>query len=232
MTWIRSGLFALLFYPFTVVAVLAAFVGALFGQHAVIAAAVWWTRGHACLARNLLGIHTRLEGRLPSGPVLIAAKHQSMYETLEVVRLFDRPAVVMKKELTDLPGWGKIARLYGAVSVDRKAGASALREMMRDGKAAIAQGRGIVIFPEGTRVAPGEQPPLQPGFAGLYRALGLPVVPVAIDSGRLWGRNSFLKRPGTITFRFGEEIPAGLPRAEVEQRVHAGMNAMDTPLSP
>ncbi len=230
MIWLRSALFTLLFYPFTVLAVLMAFAGAPFGQAPVISAAVFWTRGHAWLARNLLGIRTRVEGTLPTRPVLIAAKHQSMYETLEFVRLLDRPAVVMKKELTDTPGWGKIAKLYGAVSVDRKAGAAALREMMRDGRAAIAQGRGIVIFPEGTRVAPGERPPLQPGFAGLYRAIGLPVVPVAIDSGRLWGRNSFLKHPGTITFRFGQEIPAGLPRAEVEQRVHTGMNALDTPL--
>lgn len=232
MLHFRSALFAFLFYPFTVFAVLAAFVGSLFGQDQVISAAVFWTRGNAWLARHILRIHTHVEGDMPNRPVLIAAKHQSMYETLEFVRLLNRPAVVMKKELTDLPGWGKIAKLYGAVSVDRKAGASALREMMRDGKAAVAQGRAILIFPEGTRVAPGDQPPLQPGFAGLYRALGLPVVPVAIDSGRLWGRDGFLKRPGTITFRFGEEIPAGLPRAEVEQRVHAGMNALDTPLSP
>lgn len=230
MIWLRSAVFTLLFYPFTVLAVTMAFAGAPFGQGPVISAAVFWTRGHAWLARNILRIHTRVEGTRPTTPVLIAAKHQSMYETLEFVRLLDRPAVVMKKELTDIPGWGKIAKLYGAVSVDRKAGASALRDMMREGKAAVAQGRAILIFPEGTRVPPGTQPPLQPGFAGLYRALGLPVVPVAIDSGRLWGRGSFLKQPGTITFRFGEEIPAGLPRAEAEQRVHAAINALERPL--
>lgn len=233
MIWLRSALFALFFYPFTVLAVLGAFVAAPFGRGGVIWVATFWTKGHYVLVRALLGIRTRVEGTPPSRPVLIASKHQSMYETLEFVRLLDRPAVVMKKELTDIAGWGKIARLYGAVSVNREAGASALRAMMREAKAALDQGRGILIFPEGTRVSVGEQPPLQPGFAGLYRALGLPVVPVAVDSGRLWGRKSFLKRPGTITFRFGEEVPAGLPRAEVERRVHAAMNALDgDPVSP
>jgi 1-acyl-sn-glycerol-3-phosphate acyltransferase len=85
----------------------------------------------------------------------------------------------------------------------------------------------VLIFPEGTRVAPGEQPPLQPGFAGLYKQLGLPVVPVALDSGRLWPRNSFVKRPGIVTVRFGEPIPPGLPRAEIEAKVHAAINALE-----
>jgi 1-acyl-sn-glycerol-3-phosphate acyltransferase len=92
----------------------------------------------------------------------------------------------------------------------------------------MAAGRAIMIFPEGTRVAPGEHPPIKSGFAGLYRQLDLPVVPVALDSGRLWPRNSFLKRAGTVTFRFGEFIPPGLPRKEAEARVHTAINALET----
>ena len=98
---------------------------------------------------------------------------------------------------------------------------------MRAAEAAIAEGRPIIIFPEGTRVPPGETPPLQPGFAGLYRALKLPVVPVAVDSGRLAPRNSFVKRPGIVTFRFGAAIPPGLKRDEIEARVHAAINALE-----
>ena len=99
--------------------------------------------------------------------------------------------------------------------------------MLRAASAAIAEGRPIVIFPEGTRVPPGAQPPLQPGFAGLYRALGLPVVPVAVDSGRLWPRGKLVKHAGTITMRFGAPIPPGLPRAGIEARVHAAINALE-----
>ena len=98
---------------------------------------------------------------------------------------------------------------------------------MRAGQAAIAEGRPIVIFPEGTRVPPGVRPPLQPGFAGLYRALKLPVVPVAVDSGRLWPRHRFVKTPGIVTMRFAPPIPPGLPRAEVEAAVHKAINALD-----
>jgi len=102
-----------------------------------------------------------------------------------------------------------------------------MRGMMRDAKVAVEQGRAIMIFPEGTRVKPGETPPLKPGFAGLYRMLGLPVVPVATDSGLVWPRKG-LKRPGVVTLRFGEVIPPGLPRAEAEARVHAAMNALES----
>jgi 1-acyl-sn-glycerol-3-phosphate acyltransferase len=91
----------------------------------------------------------------------------------------------------------------------------------------VAQGRPIMIFPEGTRVGPGEQPSLQPGFAGLYKALDLPVVPIALDSGRLWPRGTFVKTPGPVTFRVGATIPAGLPRKEVEARVHEAINALE-----
>jgi 1-acyl-sn-glycerol-3-phosphate acyltransferase len=132
----------------------------------------------------------------------------------------------MKKELTQIPLFGWVTLRYGVIGVDRDAGASALREMMAKGKQAAAEGRPVVIFPEGTRVPPGEQPPLRPGFAGLYRALGLPVVPVALDSGRLWSRG-LVKRPGTIHVKVGEMIPAGLKRDEIEARVHAAINAIN-----
>jgi 1-acyl-sn-glycerol-3-phosphate acyltransferase len=150
-----------------------------------------------------------------------------MYETLEVVVVLNKPRVVMKRELADIPLFGKVTRLYGLIVVDRKGGAAALRQMLREAAEAKAEGRSVIIFAEGTRVAPGEKPPLQPGFAGLYRALNLPVVPLALDSGRLWPRRRFVKQPGIVTFRFGEPIPPGLPRQEIEARVHAAINALE-----
>jgi 1-acyl-sn-glycerol-3-phosphate acyltransferase len=117
--------------------------------------------------------------------------------------------------------------MYGVIPIDRAGGAAALRMMMRAAEEAIKEGRPIVIFPEGTRVSPGERPPLQPGFAGLYRALKLPVVPLALDSGKVWPRRSLVKRPGTVTMRFGEAIQPGLKRDEIEARVHEAINALD-----
>jgi 1-acyl-sn-glycerol-3-phosphate acyltransferase len=134
----------------------------------------------------------------------------------------------MKRQLADIPLWGWVARRYGAIAVDRDGGAAALRRMMKEAEAIAAQGRPVLIFPEGTRVLPGEQPALQPGFAGLYRRLGVPVVPVALDSGLVWPRRSFIKRPGVITVRFGAPLPPGLPRTELERQVHAQINALET----
>jgi 1-acyl-sn-glycerol-3-phosphate acyltransferase len=135
----------------------------------------------------------------------------------------------MKAELMRIPVWGWIARRHGSIPVERDGSASALRAMMRAAEAAIAEAREIVIFPEGTRVPVGEAPALKPGVSGLYRLLKLPVVPVALDSGRLWPRRGFLKRPGTITLRFGAPIPPGLPRADFEARLHAAINEVPAP---
>ncbi len=227
MDAIRSALFAAIFYPGSVLFVLSALGAAMMGQRQVLAVVHGWVGFHRWCAARLLGITSRVEGPLPQGAMLVAGKHQSMFETVEIVRILHEPAVVLKRELADLPGWGRAAQLYGMIPVDRAGGATALRRMLKAAQAAVDAGRQIVIFPEGTRVKVGEQPPLMPGFAGLYRALGMPVVPVAIDSGRLWPPHRFVKRPGIVTFRFGEPVPAGLPRREVEARVHQAINALD-----
>jgi 1-acyl-sn-glycerol-3-phosphate acyltransferase len=226
MNRLRSFLFAFIFYPGTFLYVLASFAALPFGRGALRAVVDAWARFHRRCAAFLLGIRTRVEGDVPAGPVLIAAKHQAMFETIELVTLLKTPAVVMKRELGEIPLWGRLARLYGIIQVDRAGGASALRLMVGQAREATAEGRPIAIFPEGTRVAPGETPPLQPGFAGLYRALDLPVVPLALDSGKLWPRKG-AKRPGIVTMRFGAPIPAGLPRKEIEALVHAAINALE-----
>lgn len=227
MIWIRNIAFAIVFYGLSVPIVLATPVSALFGRDAVIANATVWTRFHAWAVRWLLGIRVVVEGERPASPALYAAKHQSMWETLELQMRLDGPAMVLKRELANIPVWGWAALRYGAIPVDRDASAAALRQMMKAGQQARADGRSVFIFPEGTRVRPGEAPALKSGFAGLYRAIGLPVVPVALDAGRLWPKRG-LKRKGTITLRYGAAIPPGLPRAEIEARVHAGMNALES----
>ena len=226
IAWARTILFMLVFYGGSIGIVLLVPISGLFGRKALIANTLAWARLHRWATRTILGIRTRVEGTHPTEPALYAAKHQAIFETMELALMLDAPALVMKAELARIPFWGWAARRYGVIVVDREASGAGLRRMMREAQAALAQGRSIVIFPEGTRVKPGEQPPLRAGFAGLYRALGVQVVPVALDSGRVWPKKG-PKRAGVVTFRFGEPVPPGLPRAEAEARVHAEMNVLE-----
>ena len=227
MALLRSLLYEVIFYPATFLWVVAGLVASPFGRKPTLAVVLSWTDFHHWLAHYILGIRVRVEGKVPPGCRLIAVKHQSMFETLEMVRLSRLPIIVLKKELSDIPLFGFLTRRYGVISVERSAGAKALRKLVEEGQKAIATGRPVIIYPEGTRVAVGETPPLRSGFAALYRALGLPVVPVAVDSGRLWGRG-LIHQSGTITFRIAPTLPAGLPRNEIEARVHAAINALES----
>ncbi|MDP5102363.1 MAG: 1-acyl-sn-glycerol-3-phosphate acyltransferase [Erythrobacter sp.] len=222
---LRSLAFYILFYGGSVLLVCAAVV-------AVVARKVWlrplvakWGAWHLWCVRHLLGIEVVLTGEIPDAPVLIAVKHESFFEAIDTPRLLAFPAVFAKRELFSIPGWGYAALTYGLIPVARDKGAKTLREMIARAKERVAEGRPLVIFPEGTRVAHGKQPGLQAGFAGLYSLLRLPVVPVAVDSGATY--QHLVKRPGRITYKVGEVIPAGLPREEVEARVHAAINALN-----
>ncbi|MBT2186840.1 1-acyl-sn-glycerol-3-phosphate acyltransferase [Sphingobium sp. H33] len=227
ITIIRSAFFALIFYGFTVLLLMVAVVATLFGVRGVAPVATCWSRVHRFLARWLLGQRIVVEGILPQGAQFIVCKHESMFETLDALCLFDRPIIAAKRELADIPVWGFIARAYGLIIVDREGGAQALRGIRAGARAAFAAGRSVIIYPEGTRVPHGEMPPLKSGFAGIYALLDCPVIPMAVDSGRVSPRNSFLKRAGTITYRIGETIPAGLPRAEAERQVLVAINALN-----
>lgn len=226
MRALRSLVYALVFYPATFLFVLAGIVVSAFGRDSTRRLVRTWTDFSDGLAHSILGVRAEVEGEIPAGAVLIAVKHESMYETLQMVRIAETPAIVLKRELSQIPLFGWLTRRYGVIPVDRSAGSKALREMMAAGREATATGRAIVIYPEGTRVPHGSAPPLRSGFAGLYRALGLPVVPVAVDSGRLWTKG-LAKSSGVIHFRIGETIPAGLKRDEIEARVHAAINALN-----
>ena len=223
---IRSWLFNVAFFGGSVPIVLFTPVMALVGTDALRWWVVFWTRYHGFCARWVLGIRVVCSGTIPTTPALYAGKHQAMFETFEMVALLDAPVVVLKKELAAIPVWGWAAQRYGMIVVDREGSSAALRQMMRDAEAAAATGRSVVIFPEGTRVLPGETPPLKPGFVALYRALGLPLVPVAIDSGRIYPKQG-AKRSGVIRFAFQPPIAPGLHRREVEPLVHTAINVLE-----
>lgn len=226
MNLFRSLLFNIIFYPGTLVYVLAGLAVSVVGEKPMRAVVHGWSNFHHFLTRYLIGIEERFEGNLPDGPVLFAIKHQSMYEAVATLRVFRTPVVVMKRQLSHMPFFGWLTQTYGVIGVDRDAGAAALRNLVAAGKAAAASGRPVVIFPEGTRVDVGSRPELKPGFTALYRATGLPVVPVAIDAGLVWPKG-LVKRPGVVTWRVGQTIPSGLKRPEIEARVHAAINALE-----
>lgn len=227
MTLLRRFLYLLAFYGGTLVLLPVGVLAAALGQRPVIAVARWWGQWHGGCCRYLLGISSVVEGQVPPGACIIAIKHESFYEALQVPVRFERPAIVLKRELTDLPIWGWIVRRHGGIPVDRAAGSAALRTMVRAAQAAVAAGRPIIIFPEGTRVEAGTAPPLKPGLAGLYKVLGLPVVPIAVNSGRLLPRGQSPRGGGVVTWKIAPAIPAGLPRAEMEALVFAGINALN-----
>jgi len=193
-----------------------------------------WIDGTFFLLRVCCGIRHREIGleNLPNGPAIIAAKHQSTWETFYLSRRLNQPAFVLKKELLSVPLFGWFMRKIGMIAVDRSGKATALKKMVKDAGDAFAQGRQIIIFPEGTRVAPGHHRAYQPGIAALYGQLGVPVIPVALNSGLYWGRRAFTKKRGEILVQYLPPIPPGLTRkafmAELEARLEPAAQALLT----
>ncbi|PZN92913.1 MAG: 1-acyl-sn-glycerol-3-phosphate acyltransferase [Alphaproteobacteria bacterium] len=222
---LRSILFAIAFYGGSAIIVpLVLLTGRLSPALLFIGPKLWAGWFYWC-ARWLAGIRLEIDGRIPDGPCLFALKHESAYEAIMTLWWFARPAVVMKAELRKIPIWGAASHRQGSIWVDREGSATMLRAMMKAAQAAVKAGRPVVIFPEGTRVGVGETPPLASGFAGLYKMLKLPVVPIALDSGTVWPK-AFVKYPGTVHMKVGTPIPPGLDRGDVEARVHAAINAL------
>ncbi len=173
------------------------------------------------MARWMVGVKFEERGRehLIDGPMILAIKHQSSFETIAFSFLVHHPAIVLKKELISIPLYGWYAMRAKMIAIDRKGSASAMRKMLRTAEAAVADGRPIVIFPEGTRTAAGDVGTYHPGVAGLYRHLKIPVVPVAVDSGLYWPRRTVVKTPGTIQIEYLPPIAPGLPRKDFMTRL-------------
>lgn len=222
---LRSFVFAIAFYGCT-----AAFV--ILGSPLLFAPRCWamaGARAHARVSLWLLDViaGTKIEVRgrqnLPAGAFLVAAKHQSAWDTFALVPVFRDPALVMKAELLWIPFYGWFSMKFGHILIQRGRAAAALKAMIRDARTRAAEGREILIFPEGTRSLPGSPPDYKPGIVALYEGLGLPCVPVALNSGVYWPRRSLIRYPGTIVVEILEPLPAGLPRTtfkrELEERI-------------
>ncbi len=229
VAFVRSVLFALLFYPATAFFVLLCGLWSPFSARIMRRCVRLWGQTHRLLCRVVLGQKIRIIGTLPQEPLLFVFKHESMFETIDLLCMFAEPVVIAKQELLDIPGWGWVAKRHGVIGLRRDDGAKAVRHLRAEVAKATGSGRPICLFPEGTRVPHGEQPPIRAGFAALYQLLNLAVVPIAVDSGRVSPRRSFIKRPGVITYKIGATIPAGLPRLEAEALTHAAINALNAP---
>ena len=233
MTFLRSLLFNVLFFGWGAICLAFALLFCAVHRQAIMWMARRWASGMVDLLKLIVGLRYEVRGdrRLLRGPAIVASKHQSTWDTLIFYLLTRDPAYVMKRELGAIPVYGWIARRQRMIPVDRKGGAAAMRRLLRAAAREIAEGRQIVIFPEGTRTAPGEHRPYQPGVAALYSHLGREVIPVALNSGLFWGRRSFIKRPGTIVVEILAPIPPGLPRdrfmAELESRIETATRRLE-----
>jgi 1-acyl-sn-glycerol-3-phosphate acyltransferase len=218
---LRSVVFAIIFYISTAAFVI---IGApiLLGPrrwamtalrlHALVS--LWWLR-------VIIGTRVEVRGldKLPPPPYLVAAKHQSAWDTFALVPLFKDPALVMKAELASIPFYGWFAHKFEHILIKRTRAAAALKDMIVDAKSRVAQNREILIFPEGTRSAPGAAPDYKPGLVALYESLGVPCVPLALNSGLYWPRRQFIRYPGTIIVEILDVLPPGMARAAFKAAV-------------
>jgi len=219
--WLRSLLFNVVFLLWTLVPpVLFVWVVLLPRKYAT-AVVRGWQFIATWLSKIFVGIDYRIEGleHIPQGACIIAAKHQSAWETCVLHVLFFDPAIVLKKELTYVPVWGWFANATGLIPIDRKGGARSLAIMRKAASDAVQAGRKIVIFPQGTRVLPGVKKPYKVGVVAMYQELDIPIVPMALNSGLFWPKGQFVKKPGTITLRFMPAIPPGLSRSQLMRRL-------------
>lgn len=217
MTVFRSLLFNLGFYALTALLGLLALPLLAAPRAALRGVVRFWGRAVLALLRAVCGVRVEVRGlsHIPPGAAVLASKHQSAFDTIVWCALLPDPAYVLKKELLSIPVYGWHARKVGMIPVDRAGGGRALKAMLRAAQAALAAGRQVVIFPEGTRTAPGERVPYQPGVVAIAAATSAPVIPVATDSGRVWGRRAFHKHPGVIRISVLPPLPPGLPRARL-----------------
>jgi 1-acyl-sn-glycerol-3-phosphate acyltransferase len=227
MTMLRSALFNFFFFSSTFILTIPAAALSLIAPDQIRIWARAWARLQIAAARVICGIRLQVSGleNLPPPPVLIASRHESTFDVLAWLALTPAACFVVKRELGQIPLFGRCIRAAGMITVDREAGGTAMRALLRGGDRAKADGRHIIIFPEGTRADPGEQLPLQPGVAALASRTRLPVVPVMTDSGRCWGRRAFRKRAGTIHIVIQPALLANTEREAVLDGLRSAFDA-------
>ncbi|QFU17833.1 lysophospholipid acyltransferase family protein [Microvirga thermotolerans] len=214
MLLLRSLLFNTTFYANMILWLIMLLPTFLLPRRVFMRCAKLWALSSLWLLRVIAGTKVEIRGRekIPAGGLLVAAKHQSLWETFALLPLFDDPTFILKRELMWIPFFGWYARKADCVPVNRKAGSQALVRMMARAHEEAREGRQIVIFPEGTRRPPGAAPAYKYGVVHLYQNLESPCLPIALNSGLYWPRRRFIRRPGTIRVEILDPIPPGLPR--------------------
>jgi len=216
MLFLRSLAFNLFFYVHTIVWLFVLLPTEVLPRIWLIRGVRLWAKFNRLALQAITGIRVELRGleNRPAGGAIYASKHQSTFETVSLLDLFSDPTFVLKKELMSIPLFGWYAKKAEQIPIDRSAGRTAMQSMAKRAREEMARGRQLVIYPEGTRRAAGAPPSYKQGVSHLYRDLGVPLVPVALNSGLFWPRRHYIRRPGTVVIEFGEVIPAGLEREE------------------
>lgn len=230
----KSLLFNVFFFPWLSVLLLTFWIFIPFPRGVLMAVIRWWARVARAGMSFFGGIESRFVGleKIPKGAAVIACKHQSIWETFIFFLVVPEPQYVLKQELLRIPFWGWYADKTNQIAVDRGAGAKALRGMVESCIDRLKRGRQVIIFPEGTRTAPGETRPYHPGVAAIYTRMppDVPVVPMALNSGVHWGRRKFLIKPGVITLEVLDPIMPGLDRREFIKLLEARIEQASTRL--
>lgn len=233
MIWFRSLVFNFSFYVMMILFLIVCSPTLLMPRIYAIRALQAWGRTANWLLKTLCNIKVEVRGaeNIPPGPLLVAGKHQSLWETLMLPTLFDDPCMVEKKELFYIPiyGWPYTYK-FRMIGVDRSAGSKALKSLIARGREELAAGRQIIILPEGTRKAVGADPDYKPGAAALYAALNVPCIPFGLNAGLVWPRRTFRRFPGTIIIEFGRAIPPGLPRKAFQQQMELAIEGITAKL--
>lgn len=233
MLIVRSVVFNFLFYLNLALHVIAAIPTFLLPRRIFMVMARSWSDTSNWLLRLVVGTRVELRGleKIPAGALLVAAKHQSVWETFTLLTLFDDPAYIFKRELQWIPIFGWYAWKSDMIPIDRAAGGGAMAGMIARARTELARGRQIIIFPEGTRTAPGAPPSYRQGIVQLYAAAGVPCLPVALNSGIYWPRRRFLRYPGTIVLEVLDPIAPGLAATEfaalLERRIEDAANRLN-----
>ncbi len=224
---VRSIAFNVLFYANTVFWLIVALPTFFMPYWAIVEIAKAWGRVNLVLLRWVAGIHIEVRGaeKIPKGGLIVAAKHQSAWETFALLPLFENPLFIVKRELMWIPIFGWLMAKGRMVPVDRTAGSQALIAMTERARIEISRNRQLIIFPEGTRRPAGAEPRYKYGVAHIYAAEGVPCVPIALNSGLFWPRRSILRHPGTVLVQVLDPIPPGLDKDVFFQRLQDGIES-------
>jgi 1-acyl-sn-glycerol-3-phosphate acyltransferase len=230
LIFLRSLLFNILFYVVFLFWALVALPTFVMPRAAMLKVGAWWAKSIFILMRVICGIKVEFRGveKIPKGSLIVASKHQSMWETIALLRFFEAPFFVIKRELKFIPLFGLFMIKTNMVAIDRAKGGRALLAVLRRAEEEVRHGRQFVIFPEGTRTPPGAPPQYKAGVGMVYTDCGVPCLPVALNSGLFWPRRTFMRYPGTLVVEFLDPIPPGLKREEFLTRMQSAIEGATT----